>query len=124
MPFVYILRSIKRPNKTYTGSTDNLDERLQQHNEGLNKSTKAHRPWRIEAYVECDTRATVEIVEAYFKNNSGQEKFRNFAQAKPDHPNPKQGFFDTLQEGRAFGRGENRFRATKENGRTVFVMNS
>tara|TARA_B100001093_G_scaffold404238_1_gene392339 strand:+ start:175 stop:549 length:375 start_codon:yes stop_codon:yes gene_type:complete len=123
MPIVYILRSIRPPQQSYTGSTDDLERRLQQHNDGLNKSTRAHRPWRIEAYVECDTRQTAEIVEAYFKNNSGQEKFRNFARGNPIHPNPKQGFFDTLEEGRAFGSNARRFRATKENGRTVFVMN-
>ncbi|MGQ0527429.1 MAG: GIY-YIG nuclease family protein [Alphaproteobacteria bacterium] len=123
MYFVYFLRSESNPKKPYTGYTNNLTRRLREHNEGrAEKSyTLRFRPWRIEAFVYVDTEATAMIVEAYFKNASGKEKFRNFAIKNPHHPNPKQGFFDTAREGRAFGSGENRFWVSKENERTVIT---
>ena len=110
MHYVYFLRSESKPDEVYTGRTEDLDRRLGQHNSEDNTGyTRRHRPWRIEAYVTCDTEETAKIVEAYFKNSSGIEKFDNFAKANPHHPNPKQGFFDTLEEGRAFGSKERRF---------------
>lgn len=123
MFYVYFLRSINHPNQVYTGSTDNLEIRLEQHNNGTSTHTNKFRPWCIEAYVMCDSRETAEIVEAYFKNSSGKEKFANFTAANPLHPNSKQGFLDTLEDGRGFGSKERRFTATKVNKQTMFTMN-
>lgn len=120
--FVYFLRSENDPNKTYCGRTQDLDTRLKQHNNGENTSTRVGRPWRIEAYVECDTEHTSDVVERYFKNTSGREKFDNFEAANPNHPNPKQGFFDTLEGARGFGSKERRFIVTQNDGKTIFVM--
>jgi len=124
MYFVYFLRSESRPAKVYTGSTGNLDRRLQEHNAEDNTGhTRQFQPWRIEACVLCDTEETALIVESYFKNSAGQEKFNNFAKAIPHHPHPKQGFFDTLEEGRGFGSKARRFHATRDNNnRTIMVM--
>jgi putative endonuclease len=44
MYFVYILYSIKN-RRSYVGTTNNLDKRLKQHNNGEVKSTRAWRPW-------------------------------------------------------------------------------
>ena len=124
MHFVYFLRSESNPGKVYIGCTNDLDRRLKEHNSEDNLGWTRHfPPWKIEACVLCDTEEAAKIVEAFFKNSSGKEKFCNFAKATPHHPNPKQGFFDTLEEGKAFGRQENRFVVTKENGRTIFVLN-
>jgi len=43
---VYILRSEKDGNY-YIGSTQNLDERLQRHNQGRSQYTKSKRPWQL-----------------------------------------------------------------------------
>tara|TARA_R110001592_G_scaffold144484_6_gene367681 strand:+ start:9777 stop:10145 length:369 start_codon:yes stop_codon:yes gene_type:complete len=122
MHFVYFLRSESDTSKVYTGETADLDRRLGEHNSDDNAGyTRRYRPWRIEACVVCDTKETAVIVEVYFKNNAGQEKFNNFALANPHHPSPKQGFFDTLKEGRAFGRGGRRFRMG--DGRAFVMVN-
>ena len=47
---VYILLSIKF-KKTYVGSTNDFNRRLNEHNRGKNRSTKLHRPW-IPIYIE------------------------------------------------------------------------
>ncbi len=45
MFFVYILKSIKF-KKFYIGVTNNLSERIKQHNDGLTKATKPYCPWK------------------------------------------------------------------------------
>ena len=47
MPYiVYILYSATL-DKFYTGSCQDIDTRIQQHNDGRNKSTKAGKPWIV-----------------------------------------------------------------------------
>jgi putative endonuclease len=48
--FVYILRSLK-DGSYYVGSTQDLEDRLQRHNQGRTKYTKQKRPWEL-AYSE------------------------------------------------------------------------
>ena len=44
---VYILESLNKLNRHYVGHTSDLNVRLQRHNEGLVRSTKAYAPWKI-----------------------------------------------------------------------------
>jgi putative endonuclease len=46
MHFVYILLSLKT-NKFYVGSTSNIDDRLNRHQSGYSKATKAGVPWKM-----------------------------------------------------------------------------
>ena len=50
MYYVYILFS-QSTDRYYTGSTNNLERRIQQHNSGYSKYTKHGIPWKI-VYVE------------------------------------------------------------------------
>src|SRR3989338_5623196 len=52
MFYVYILKSLK-DDKLYIGSTNDLKRRLSEHNKGLNRSTKARRPFEIRYYEAC-----------------------------------------------------------------------
>ncbi|HNT29478.1 MAG TPA: GIY-YIG nuclease family protein [bacterium] len=55
MWYFYILQSTVKPDWLYKGSTNDLDRRLEQHNEGLVVSTKPYRPLRLvyyEAYLK------------------------------------------------------------------------
>jgi putative endonuclease len=47
MYFVYVLQSVQNPKQFYFGQTNDLKNRLSQHNEGRNASTKAYRPWKL-----------------------------------------------------------------------------
>ncbi len=59
MFYVYLLRS-KKDNQLYTGSTNNLERRLKEHNNGECISTRNRRPLELvyyEAYIaESDAR--------------------------------------------------------------------
>lgn len=46
MFYTYILKSLK-DNSYYIGYTQNLSNRLKQHNAGKNRYTKGHIPYRI-----------------------------------------------------------------------------
>ncbi len=46
MYILYILKS-EAKERHYTGITKDIKERLQRHNQGRNKSTRAHKPWKI-----------------------------------------------------------------------------
>ena len=46
MFFIYVLRS-QTTGRYYVGSTSNVARRLAQHNDGINKSTRPARPWRV-----------------------------------------------------------------------------
>ena len=65
--FVYILKSISH-ERYYVGSTHNLLERLNRHNQGRSKATKPYRPWKI-VYTEThETRSEAVRREREIKN--------------------------------------------------------
>jgi putative endonuclease len=53
------------------GYTSNLNRRLKEHNDGLNKSTKPYRPLEIDAYIAVRTENIAKSLEKYFKTGSG-----------------------------------------------------
>lgn len=55
----------------YVGYTSNVEKRLNEHNEGLNKSTKAYRPFKLDAYIAVQTKEKAKDLEKYFKTGSG-----------------------------------------------------
>ena len=44
--FVYIIESLK-DGTYYVGSTQDLSERLERHNQGRSRYTKVKRPWKL-----------------------------------------------------------------------------
>ena len=52
MFYLYILKSTRDDN-LYIGSTNDLRRRLSEHNNGLNRSTKARRPFELRYYEAC-----------------------------------------------------------------------
>lgn len=69
--FVYILQSLRRPDRYYTGKSLDVERRLAQHNAGENTSTRRHRPWRVMAYFWFDSEAKASAFELYLKSGSG-----------------------------------------------------
>jgi putative endonuclease len=69
--YVYILKILVK-QFIYMGSTNNLERRLLEHNNGLVQSTKAFRPFNIIAYVAVSTEKKARELEHYFKTGSGK----------------------------------------------------
>jgi putative endonuclease len=71
MCFLYLLENKGKGNSLYVGVTDNLPRRLEGHNLGRNKSTKAKRPLRLIYFEAYKTRSEAMKREYYFKRDYG-----------------------------------------------------
>lgn len=71
MGHVYILKSIHF-HKTYVGSTIELNNRLQQHNNGQSKFTKRYTPWKLVYKEEYKNLSDARTREKYFKSAAGR----------------------------------------------------
>lgn len=50
MFYLYLLRSKEKKSEFYIGYTNNLRERLEQHNSGKSFHTKKYMPWELVYY--------------------------------------------------------------------------
>ena len=70
--YVYILQSLSDPNRYYAGFTENIQQRLTEHNAGKSVHTKQPRPWRIKTGVAFSDREQALRFERYLKTSSGR----------------------------------------------------
>ena len=70
--YTYILLSLKN-NDIYIGSTANLQNRINLHNQGKVKSTKAYKPWKLLEYHEFDSRSEAMKQEMFLKTHRQKE---------------------------------------------------
>ena len=73
MFFVYIIQS-KTDNSFYIGQTGNIERRLDYHNTGKSKYTKAKIPWVVVYTEEFETRTEAIKRERFLK----KQRNRNF----------------------------------------------
>ena len=71
MWYVYLLKSLKRPEKTYVGMTDDVAARVRKHNDSGTKFTVTHRPWALVGYIAVDSKLKAAALERYLKAGSG-----------------------------------------------------
>lgn len=69
--YIYVIES-KKNGDLYIGYTKNLIERLKEHNQGLNFSTKSAKPWKIIYYEACLDEKDAKRREGYLKTTQGQ----------------------------------------------------
>ncbi len=72
---VYILLSLG-DGKTYTGSTDNLRRRLEEHNNGRCRATMNRRPLRLIYFESFDSLDKARKRELYLKTRSGRRELK------------------------------------------------
>ena len=72
MTYVYILRSVKNPERHYVGITGDLRGRLQKHNAGEVPHTSKYSPWTIKTYVAFADEERAMAFEEYLKSASGR----------------------------------------------------
>ncbi len=71
MYYVYLLRSLKDPNNTYSGYTTDLQQRLEKHNSGSTIYSSDDRPWKLVSYIFFDEESKALKFEKYLKKGSG-----------------------------------------------------
>ena len=76
MYYVYVLRSLKN-GRYYTGSTDDLDRRLNEHNTGQSNYTRLTRPFERVYSESFETRSEAVRRERYLKTGKGREELKN-----------------------------------------------
>ena len=71
MHIVYILTSLKNPAKYYIGTTENLPQRLEDHNNQRSGYTPKYAPWKIETFIDFQDYTLAQAFEKYLKSGSG-----------------------------------------------------
>ncbi|MEM7108554.1 MAG: GIY-YIG nuclease family protein [Bacteroidota bacterium] len=75
MYIVYAISSLIR-NYIYVGLTSNLQNRLERHNKGYERTTKPYAPFKVIYTKEFLTRPEARLHEKHMKSGSGKEKLR------------------------------------------------
>ncbi len=76
MYYTYILKS-EKSGRWYTGSTEDLRERFNQHNQNESSYTKKRGPYELIYYEACKDREDAEVREKYLKSTMGKRFLRN-----------------------------------------------
>ncbi len=71
MWYVYIIKSMQR-NFIYTGSTNDINRRIEEHNSGICGSTKPYKPFKLIAYFALEEKTKAIAFEKYLKTGSGK----------------------------------------------------
>jgi putative endonuclease len=75
--FCYILISLK-DGRFYIGQTNNLENRLKQHNQGKSNYTKRFIPWKLFAFIKVDSRNKAMDFERKIKNLKSRNRILIF----------------------------------------------
>ncbi|MDD4995399.1 MAG: GIY-YIG nuclease family protein [Patescibacteria group bacterium] len=70
--FIYVIISCSHGNR-YVGSTDCVENRLEEHNRGRCRYTSGRRPWELVHSEEFDTRAEAMKREKFLKSGQGRK---------------------------------------------------
>ncbi|MEK7598498.1 MAG: GIY-YIG nuclease family protein [Patescibacteria group bacterium] len=71
----YVLLSLKNGD-LYIGSTENINNRVELHNKGRVKSTKAYRPWKLMESHRFDSRSEAVKFERFLKSHQQREEIK------------------------------------------------
>ena len=72
MKIVYLLQSLKDVSRYYVGSTDQLTQRVVEHNSGSSIHTAKHRAWRLVVSIHFEDALKAFEFERYLKSGSGR----------------------------------------------------
>jgi putative endonuclease len=75
MYYVYVLISLKN-NKFYVGFSENIEQRVKEHNSGKNISTKSRCPLKLVYYEAHTSIQDAKRRERYFKTSKGKTTLR------------------------------------------------
>ena len=70
--FVYLIQSIRFPERQYVGCTSNFEQRLAEHNDGKSTATYKFRPWKCITRIWFKDPKKAALFEIYLKSGSGR----------------------------------------------------
>ena len=76
MWYIYILKSLKN-NRLYTGSTNDIERRLKEHNSGQSKYTKLTKPFELVYKESFEERLEARRRELFLKTGKGRELLKS-----------------------------------------------
>lgn len=76
MFYTYVIKSQKN-NNWYTGYTNDLRKRFNQHNDGKSIWTKSRGPWKLIYYEACLNKDDAKAREKYLKSGMGKRYLKN-----------------------------------------------
>jgi len=82
MYYVYVIYSLSY-NNYYTGSTENLENRLKEHNSGKCKYTSGRMPWQLVYKEEYSTRSEAMRREKFLKSGQGRKLLKDILSKVP-----------------------------------------
>lgn len=71
MYIVYILASKQYTDRIYVGLTEDISQRVGEHNSGKSPYSKKYGPWELRTYITFDKRKNASDFEKYLKSGSG-----------------------------------------------------
>jgi len=71
MFYAYVLESVAKPGEFYRGHTDDLAQRVAEHNAGKCSHTSKFKPWKVKFYAAYETILFAQEFERYLKSGSG-----------------------------------------------------
>ena len=78
MYYLYILKNKK--GSYYIGTTNNIERRIQEHNNGKSKATKNRGPWNIVYTEKFRTRSQAMKREYYIKSQKSKKFIKNLVE--------------------------------------------
>lgn len=72
MKYVYLLESVRNPDRRYIGLTSDVEERLKAHNAGKSPHTAKYAPWKLVSTIGFEEPAKAIAFERYLKTGSGR----------------------------------------------------
>jgi putative endonuclease len=75
MYYVYILLN-ETKTRTYTGVADDVNKRLEEHNNGKVKSSRPYRPYKIIRTESFKTLSEAMKKEQFYKSTTGRRRLR------------------------------------------------
>ncbi len=79
--YVYIIES-QLDQSYYIGQTQDLEKRLNQHNNGLSKYTKRKMPWKLVYFEEFENRSDAMRRESFLKRQRNREFYKRLIDNK------------------------------------------
>lgn len=70
--YIYSLQSTSNPKRFYIGTTENVEKRLEKHNNGEVPYTSKYRPWKLVLSIWFENKDKAFKFEQYLKTASGR----------------------------------------------------